>query len=138
VKRIILLLLLISIFSISKTIKPRVIRGGDRGYRGGDPLGISTIEASSQATSVGLFASTSANIENQNRYSREEIFLKRNRKEVIKDISIGRGEYLYTLLELMKIEPTQDRVQKLQRNINRLSKLNNREFLNRCRELIKS
>jgi len=137
VKKILLFLLLISIFSISKTIKPRIIKAGDRRYRGGDPIGISTIEASSQATSVGLFASTSANMENQNYYSKEELFLQQNREHIVKDIAKGQGEYLSTLFELLKIKPTKEAVQKLQQNITTLSELEDREFLDKCIVLAK-
>jgi len=131
-----IILFLLPVLLISETIKPRIIkvpsRGRGYGYSrggGGNPVEMSTIEASTQATSVGFLALSSVNMERQNRYSKREIFLRENRQDIVKDISKGKGEYLLTLLELMRVKPTQRVVQNLQQNIITLSKLDDREFL---------
>jgi len=134
------ILILLPILLISKTITPKLIKVHDRyRYRRGNPngVGISSIEASFQATSIGFLATSSIEYDRQHRYSQKEIFLEENRAQIEKEISYGKGEYLSTFLELIEIKPSKKAILKLQNNLPTLSKLENREFLEYCTKIFK-
>ncbi len=64
-------------------------------------------------------------------------FIEDNRENIMKDISQGGGEYLDTLLiSQLNIKLNPPLLQKIQSNFEILSKLNNKEFLDKLKEIV--
>ncbi len=156
-RKIFILLAILSNFILADKIKPRVIHVHDNVYRnsGGysrsyrrDSLGISSIEASSQATvdviSIATLEGTSQAISGEKRetptkdrarYYKSISFLKNNRDTIMEDISKGNGEHLATLLKLMKLKRDSKSLSKIQMNFNTLLTLNGIDFIYKLENL---
>ncbi len=64
-------------------------------------------------------------------------FIEDNRENIMKDISQGGGEYLDTLLiSQLNIKLNPPLLQRIQSNFEILSKLNNKEFLDKLKEMV--
>jgi len=159
---ILTLLLFMITATVTKAIEPKVIRAHDSTYRSDratthrgssrrdtqDDILLSTIEASSEisvqiTSAISLEASTQATSQEPQqqrrgrRYSQLK-FLKNNRVHIKQDIAQGRGEYLSTLLDMMSIESTKSTLFKIQSNFEKLSSLEDREFLSTLVDIINS
>ena len=158
-RKIFILLAILSNFILAGKIKPRVIHAHDNVYRGSsgggynggyrrDSLGMSSIDASFQATveitSIATLEGTSQATSggrgevprrDRARYYKPISFLKNNRDVIMEDISKGDGEHLATLLKLMKLKRDSKSLSKIQMNFNTLLTLNSSDFIYKLEKL---
>ena len=159
-RKIFILLAILSNFILAGKIKPRVIHAHDNVYRGSsgggynggyrrDSLGMSSIDASFQATveitSIATLEGTSQATSgggrgevprrDRARYYKSISFLTNNRDVIMEDISKGDGEHLTTLLKLMKLKRDSKSLSKIQMNFNTLLTLNSIDFIYKLEKL---
>ncbi len=158
-RKIFILLAILSNFILADTIKPRVIHVHDNVYRNSnidygrsyrrDSLGISSIDASCQATVDVISIATLEGTSQATSGGREEVqrrrdraryykpitFLKNNRGIIMEDISKGEGEHLATLLKLIKLNINNKNLSKIQTNFNTLLTLNDIDFIYKLKKL---
>ncbi len=155
-RKIFILLAILSNLILAGKIKPRVIHAHDNVYRGSssggyrrDSLGMSSIDVSFQATvditSIATLEGTSqatsgggrgeAPRRDRAKYYKSISFLKNNRDVIMEDISKGDGEHLATLLKLMKLKRDSKNLSKIQMNFNTLLTLNSIDFIYKLEKL---
>lgn len=144
-----LLISLIPFLLIGKTVEPKVMRAqshqedrvphysenyshsshhNDRD----EEIISSTIEVSSQLSLVVSTEMTSEEHKNSARMS----FLDNNRVQITKNIAKGEGEYLTTLLTMMKLSKDKKSLKKIQENFDNLIYLSHNDFLNKLQTLL--
>ena len=146
-----LLLLTITLNSIifGKTIEPKIMHAQDyhepeanknidtysessESHHHSKDILSTTIETSVQI-SIGVSSQiTSEGASNVARMS----FLNKNRIKIIEEIAQGEGEYLTTLLNIMKIKSNSTTIKILQDNFNQLIYLSHENFLKKLNSLV--
>lgn len=126
----------------AKTVKPKVFNAQDADYERSyhhsssmknskDRVISSSAEASAQITVVVTVQATSEITSRSNHDVATLSFLDNNRVQITEEIAQGEGEYLGTLLTMMKLQQDQKSLKKLQDNFENLIYLSHNDFLNK-------
>jgi len=134
-------------FSIlfAKTVEPKVMRAQNyhKNYEHSshhrdtknDVLS-SSVEASSEIT-VMVTVQASSEITSEEHHGVARLsYLDDNRVQITQNIAQGQGEYITTLLEIMKLPTDEESLEKLQKNFDSLIYLSHNDFLDKVEALI--
>jgi hypothetical protein len=134
-------------FSIlfGKTVEPKIMRAQNyhKNYEHSshhqdtknDVLS-SSVEASSEIIVMVTVQASSEITSEEHQGEARLSYLDSNRVQITQNIAQGQGEYITTLLEMMKLPTDEESLEKLQKNFDSLIYLSHNDFLDKVEALI--
>jgi len=142
-KKILPLLTLSTLLLLGKTVEPKVMGAqNDESYSHSSDRDIeeeilSTTSEASAEISMRISTEASSEITSGEHHGRARMsYLDNNRIQITQDIAKGQGEYLSTLLIMLKLPNDEKSLEKIQKHFDELIYLSHNDFLNKLQTLI--
>lgn len=146
-KKMLILLPLVSSFIFAQTVKSKEMRAEDKPYAKNyenssniktteDRVISSTAEASAQITVTVTLQITSEMTSGKTNNIATISFLDNNRMQITEDIAKGEGEHLETLLSMMNLPSNHESLVNIQNHLENLIYLSHNNFLTTLKTLV--